>query len=377
MAFRFIHTADWQLAKPFARFPTHLAGELAAARVSAIGRIAGIARQSGAAHVLVAGDVFDNDRLDVLTLRRALEHMRAESDITFLLLPGNHDPAKAGGIWERLARLGLPGNITVLDAARAHVVSAECAVLPAPLTSKSPGRDPTEWMMDAQSAPGQIRVGLAHGSIQGFSSDGESAAPIAPDRAARAGLDYLALGDWHGATRIDARTWYSGTPEPDRFPDNDPGYVLAVAIEGAGAPPVVTRLRSAQFTWIKHEVMLADTADITALDARLSGLAPSLASVLLRLRVSGSLTLADAAALRQWQESFEGRVRHLELDDAALSIRASAEDLAIAGEDGALREAALALAAISNDAARPGRVEATRALQMLYAFAAKARQEAR
>ena len=376
MAFRFIHTADWQIAKPFARFPAQLAGELAAARVSAIKRIAGLARGSGAAHVLVAGDVFDNDRLDALTLRRALEHMRAESDITFLLLPGNHDPAKAGGIWERLARLGLPGNITVLDAARAHAVSAECIVLPAPLTSRSPGRDPTEWMADAHSAPGQIRVGLAHGSIQGFSSDGESTVPIAPDRAARAGLDYLALGDWHGAMRIDARTWYSGTPEPDRFPDNDPGNVLAVAIEGAGAPPSVAVMRSAQFTWIKREVMLAGTADITALDARLSGLAPALASVLVRLRVSGSLTLADAAALRQWQESFEGRVRHLELDDASLSVRASAQDLAIAGEDGALRDAALALAEISNDVARPGRVEATRALQMLYAFAAKVRQEA-
>jgi len=43
MTFTFIHTADWQLGKPFANFPSDLAGELAAARFSAIGRIAAIA----------------------------------------------------------------------------------------------------------------------------------------------------------------------------------------------------------------------------------------------------------------------------------------------------------------------------------------------
>ena len=34
---------------------------------------------------------------------------------------------------------------------------------------------------------------------------------------------------------IAPRTWYSGTPEPDRFPRNDPGNVLVVTIDGGGA----------------------------------------------------------------------------------------------------------------------------------------------
>ncbi|MCB1484401.1 MAG: DNA repair exonuclease [Hyphomicrobiaceae bacterium] len=375
MAFRFIHTADWQIAKPFTRFPSELAGELAAARLSVVARIAEIARRHGAAHVVVAGDVFDNDRLDAPTLRRAMEHMRGQSDIAFVLLPGNHDPAKAGGVWERIARLGMPSNVTVLNEPHPHSLTPECVVLPAPLTSKSPGRDPTEWMTDAPTEPGQIRIGLAHGSIQGFSGDGESSVPLAPDRAARARLDYLALGDWHGTTRVDARTWYAGTPEPDRFPDNDPGNVLAVTIEGAGATPQVESVRSAQFTWVKRECMLSDVSDVASLDSIVSGLGPTLTSMLLRLRVNGSLTLAGEAALRQWRESLEGRLRYLELDDSALVLRTSSDDLSIAGEDGALRACASELVTISNDAARSDRDAAKRALQMLYAFAAKARQE--
>ena len=77
MTFRFIHTADWQLGKPFANFPPDLAGELSAARFTAIERIAEIATQRGASHVLVAGDIFDSEDLANATLRRALERMAA------------------------------------------------------------------------------------------------------------------------------------------------------------------------------------------------------------------------------------------------------------------------------------------------------------
>ena len=69
-----------------------------------------------------------------------------------------------------------------------------------------------------------MRVGLAHGSVQGILADDiDSANPIAPDRATRARLDYLALGDWHGCKRIDDRTGTAATPEPDRFKANDSG----------------------------------------------------------------------------------------------------------------------------------------------------------
>ena len=41
-----------------------------------------------------------------------------------------------------------------------------------------------------------------------------------------AGLDYLALGDWHRTLSVNARTWYAGTPEADRFNSQEQGQVL-------------------------------------------------------------------------------------------------------------------------------------------------------
>ena len=57
---RFIHTADWQIGKPYRQ----VGGEqkrfkLQQERLNAIGRIRDVARMQGAAFVVVAGDLVD------------------------------------------------------------------------------------------------------------------------------------------------------------------------------------------------------------------------------------------------------------------------------------------------------------------------------
>src|SRR5690606_4559470 len=101
-----------------------------------------------------------------------------------------------------------------------------CIVLAAPLTQRHTHSDLTGWFDVEPSDPALIRIGLAHGCVAGIlPSNVDAGNPIAADRAVSARLDYLALGDWHGTRRVDPRTWYSGTPEPDRFRRNDPGNV--------------------------------------------------------------------------------------------------------------------------------------------------------
>ncbi len=373
MSIRFIHTADWQIGKPFANFPSELAGELAAARLSVIPRIAAAARARDARHVLVAGDIFDSPGIETLLLRRTLEHLRRETDVTWVLLPGNHDPARREGIWDRARVIGLPENVAVLTEPVAFALTPHASVLPAPLTSHMPGRDPTDWFDAAPSAPGHVRIGLAHGSITGFSTDGESNVTIAPDRASRAKLDYLALGDWHGATRIDKRTWYAGTPEPDRYPANTPGYVLSVTVQ-AGAEPVVEQVRVAQFTWARHDAMLASGDDIWTLARDIEALVPDPVASLVRVKLSGSLTITDEGALKSWAEETAGRLRHLDLDTDALQVRATASDLDRLAASGAVREAAEKLSALA-DASTPQSAIARRALQKMFAYAAAEAQE--
>ena len=375
MTFRFVHTADWQIGKPFRNFPSDLAGELAAARFASIAKIAEIARAQGAAHVLVAGDVFDSETLPNLTVRKALERLATEASITWLLLPGNHDPARLGGIWDRIQRLGVPANVVPLLTPEPYAVSQDAVILPAPLTSKNPGSDPTAWMDGCATPAGVARIGLAHGSIQGFGSDGESAVLIARDRAVTANLTYLALGDWHGLKRISDSTWYSGTPEPDRYPGNEPGSVVAVAIDGPRAIHVEP-VASAHFRWAKVDNTLRAFADLEATCRDLIGSARTPSLLLVRLALSGSLSLAEHGQIEAWREALGARLAHLDLDTAALAARPVSSDLESLGGEGPLVEAARQLAALAADPANADRAAAERALIRLYGFAAEAAREA-
>jgi DNA repair exonuclease SbcCD nuclease subunit len=370
MTFRFIHTADWQLGKPFTNLPADLAGELQAARFAVVGRIAEVAASRSARHVFVAGDVYDGENLSNATLRRGLERMAEHPNIQWLLLPGNHDPARAGGVWDRIQRFGAPANIVLVLNSAPISLDGNVVVLPAPLTTKNPGRDPTEWMDAAVTAAGVHRIGLAHGSIQGFGSDGESAVLLAKDRAARAGLSYLALGDWHGVTRVSDNTWYSGTPEPDRFPNNDPGYVLSVSIDGRGAN--VEKVATGQFAWVKTTATLSSINDLAGIEASFKNFALAPSRVLMRLALAGSLSMAEHTELDAWVETWSARLRFLSLDASSVAVRPSAADFDIFGAEGPLIEAARTLAATAADAAHPETASAQLALRRLYGFAAQA-----
>ena len=375
MTLRFIHTADWQIGRAFRSMPAGLAGELAAARLDSIGRIAAIARQKGAVHVLVAGDVFDGEGLETVTVRRALERLAAESAIQWLLLPGNHDTARPGGLWERMARIGMPDNVVALLKPEPYILNRDTIVLPAPLTSKNPGSDPTAWMDQAATPEGAARLGLAHGSVQGFGSEGESSVMIARDRAVRAGLGYLALGDWHGVKSIDPRTWYSGTPEPDRFPDNEPGFVLAVTLDGT-APPAVEKVRSATFTWAKAAATIYAPEDLLPLEQAIARYHDAPARLVLRLTLSGGLSLSGHAALAAWREVWAGKVRHLDVEDGLLVVIPQSNDIETLGGEGPLAAAARSLEAIHQNTTHPDSAAAGLALVRLFAFAAEAREAA-
>lgn len=349
MTFRFIHTSDWQIGKPFRNFEERVAGRLEGARLAVIDRIARIAQDHGARHVLVAGDIYDAQSIPLKTLMQPIHRMEQARQLTWWLLPGNHDPARAQGVWERLRAQPVPANVRILDAPEVVEMEENVFVLPAPLTARSIASDPTAWMDAAETPAGSIRIGLAHGSIKGFGSGEESSVPIDPNRAANARLGYLALGDWHGSAKVNGRTWYAGTPEPDRFPDNAPGSVLAVSLEAGDAGPDVEVVESAAFVWAKRDFEIAGAADLAGVDRDLAGIAADAGSLVLRLRLSGQVRLCEIGEIERWCEDLEAKVQYLEVDTSALLPCTGDEGLEVFAASQELGEAARILGGIAGD----------------------------
>ncbi len=345
MRFTFIHTADWQIGKRFGGFDERLAGRLEEARLDAIDTIAKVAAEHGASHVLVAGDVYDAHDLKEKTVRQPLTRMAQHRGLTWVLLPGNHDPAGAGSIWSRVRRYGIGDNIILADSPQPIALAPRVTVLPAPLTSKATSLDPTAWMDDAGLGDEGVRIGLAHGAVHGFGSEGECNVPVNPTRVASARLDYLAMGDWHGTKKITERCWYSGTPEPDNTTNNAKGQVLVVTLDRSGnhgepARIAVNAVATGHYVWAPVARKISGAAELAALDRVVAGLAQPQKRLLLTLRLTGSLPLAEHAALERLRADLDARLQHLDWHDKEVALIGALDEAQLdqlAGSDGELR----------------------------------------
>ena len=309
----------------------------------------------------------DTDLPSDRNLRQPLDAMGAARDVTWWLLPGNHDPASRGGLWDRLRAGDLPDNVRCLCSAEPQEAAPGVYFLPAPLISRNPGHDPTA-AMDAMDTPeGALRLGVAHGGTADIG--GESGAAISAQRPQAAGLAYLALGDWHGHKKVTDHVWYAGTPEPDSFPRNEPGYVLVVEAE-TGRAPVVTPVPTWTYHWSREALDLTPGDDPVALFERRLEDGPSRANRLVRLKVGGSVDLAERTALaahlgRQHEERFA----HLRWDMDGLSTALSDEALDALDREGSLRACADALVERARGTEGRDRLVAQRALELLAGFA--------
>lgn len=358
---KLIHTADWQLGKPFGKMPDDLRTVLREARLDAIDAIAAVARSQGAEHVLVAGDVFDNPEPGDRLLRQALSRMR-DAGCTWWLLPGNHDYARSEGLWSRL-QSDAPSNVKALTEPIAVQMDEQCWLLPAPLAYRRTMGDPTAILDELATPPGATRIGLAHGSIRTFGAEQQTNL-VAPDRAARAGLDYLALGDWHGFLAFGDRSAYSGTPEPDGFGRETTGGVVVVDVAN-GLLPKLQHVSTGRFRWLEAAWHLDDQA---ALDRELDALRSrtGLAQTLLKLELAGITSLGDRVSIvRRLEDELSHELRWLDFDAGGLNARPTEDDLRDIDTQGALAIAAEQLKQ-SAAAGGPNASIAAAALERLY-----------
>ncbi|MBS0412803.1 MAG: DNA repair exonuclease [Proteobacteria bacterium] len=331
----FIHTADWQIGRQYGRFAPDDAAALAEARFTTVERIARLATEQAVDAVLVAGDVFDAQTVSDRSIRRLFNSLAGFAG-PWVMLPGNHDAALAESVWSRAQRLGaVPQNVHLALAPQVLALAAQgLAVLPAPLTQRQTHDDLSAWFDAAETPPGLLRVGLAHGSVQGILPEEiDSPNPIATDRAARARLDYLALGDWHGCKQVDERTWYSGTPEQERFKDNGAGQVLQVVIDELGATPHVTPHAVGQHVWQQWHERIEVASDLDRLFQRLEAVADK---AVLDLHLAGQVDLAGQERLRRALSVAEARYRSVQCNEAELRLQPTDEDIAALQADGYL-----------------------------------------
>ncbi|BDY26167.1 metallophosphoesterase family protein [Mycolicibacterium mageritense] len=369
---RFLHTADWQLGMT-RHFLSAGDGEAqprySAARRDAVAALGAVAQRTGAEFVVVAGDVFEHNQLAPREVSQSLEAMRAIG-VPVYLLPGNHDPLDASSVYTSALFLAeCPDNVVVLDTAGVHEVRPGLQIVAAPWRSKAPTTDLAADVLAQLPADGVTRVLVAHGGVDILDPDKDKPSLIRmaalESAIARGVVHYVALGDKHSRTQVGSsgRVWYSGSPEVTNYDDieSDPGHVLLVDIDETDPHRTVRvsseRVGRWRFVTLRRSV---DTdRDVADLDINLD-LLPDKERTVVRLALTGSLTVTDKAALDACLDKYArlfGALtlweRHTEI--AVMPADGEFDDLGIGGFAAAAVDELVATARSEADAADDAR----------------------
>lgn len=200
---RFLHLADIHLDAPFAGHSRPLRERLREASREALRRAVDLALEEALDAVLIAGDLFDGERLSFETerlLTAELERL-AERRITVVYAAGNHDAGAAG---LRAHEIAWPENVVaVLDArpCRTVIAGPDGGAVGAVTAAGHPTAHETRDLSRTFPTPdgGVAEVALLHTQVR-TSRDAEAHEPYAPSEVERlraAGYDYWALGHVH------------------------------------------------------------------------------------------------------------------------------------------------------------------------------------
>jgi DNA repair exonuclease SbcCD nuclease subunit len=257
-------------------------------------RIGDVAKETGAAFVVVTGDVFEHNQVERQTILRACEALK-RIEVPVVLLPGNHDALEPGSLWTSAQWTGhAPSHVVVVTDTSPLEIVPGVEIVGAPWRSRRPLADPAApGYADLEPAPpGVKRILLAHGqltSLSGGMSDVPTIDQAALEAAVADGrLHYVGLGDRHSTTEVTERIWFSGTQEVTAPEETHPGNVLAVTL-GKDSIEVEPHHVGA-WHMVEHHAELDDEESIAALEDFFAEL-PEKERTYVRLAADGSLPL--------------------------------------------------------------------------------------
>jgi len=345
MPVTFIHTADWQLGKPYGSVvDVAKRSRLQQERFDVIDRIGTLVTDCNAAFVVVAGDLFDSPSPSKSIVSAACGGIGSLA-VPVFVIPGNHDHGGPLGLWEQpffqSERASLAPNLRILLSCE-PVDLDDAVLLPCPLMRRHESSDLTAWLRSIEEdlAPfgKKARIAIAHGSVQSFAAPvdeeegGGAPNQIDLDRLDDSSFDYIALGDWHGMKQVGSKAWYSGTPELDRFPKGEEyagGHVLVVQA-GRGAAPFVHPVNTSRLGWhaIDHQFTSDDGLD--QLDQHLNDLLGTrVGKDLVHLTLSGSLGMAAMKRLDGMLEALDARLLRVKAYNAVTVAPSETEIVAM------------------------------------------------
>lgn len=210
---KILHTSDLHIGSPLSSRLSPTKAQIRRRELlSTFDTLISEAKSNGCEVIIIAGDLFDSEKVTASAKRRVFDAVERAMDITFIYTSGNHE----GGALECEM---LPKNFVSLsnDGWSYHSIAD---------VRFAARRDVGAGIFDTLEASGGVNIAILHGELRNY-TDGA----ISAKEAAGRGLDYIALGHYHkySEAAIDDKgvAVYSGAPHGRGFDETGKmGYVL-------------------------------------------------------------------------------------------------------------------------------------------------------
>lgn len=276
--FRFVHAADLHLDTPYRGRTGELRRRLQDAGRTAFRRLVDLCIAERVDALLLAGDVFDHDRVTLPTeAQMGAEFTRlVEAGVAVVAISGNHDP---GQEFERQRPLGWPSDgltvVTGHEPVEVIVKNRDGEPVGVVVATGHRTHRDTENLAQGYVVPeGDLpAAAVLHTQVES-ASDASAHRPYAPcsvdDLAARP-FDYWALGHVHKRQRVLERpaTHYPGNLQGRHFGELGAKGALLVELPGRGDAPRVAFRPLAPVRWERLDLdALDDVATLADLTER-------------------------------------------------------------------------------------------------------------
>ena len=303
---KLIHTSDIHIDSPLtAKLSPEKIRERRRELLLAFSLLAKEAKRLGASGIIIAGDLFDSEKIFKRAINTALDVIESNPEIAFFYLYGNH---------ERSAILDsgipLPKNLYIFGEEWTYFDFGDVIISGRAVCS-------SDMFKTLKISKEKKNIVVLHGELRDRSSEPDV---IGKNDARDLGIDYLALGHYHTYREemLDRQTSavYSGTPEGRGFDEvGKKGFVL---IDTDGDAVRHTFVSFAKRRLHDIEIDITDAARPSEIEERAaSALVGVPSSDLVRLTLVGSYTPSlwkDTEALAR---VFADRYYYLEVKDSS------------------------------------------------------------
>ena len=294
MGIKIFHTADLHLGMRFVGYP-EIQDELINARYETLENMVEIANQESCTLFVMAGDLFDRITLNVKDISRAARALNEFEGELVIVLPGNHDYyTQDSKLWNEFSkhagdRVLILKNPDIYDLNKYHL---KIKIYAAPCSAKHSNENMIKWVNSQKSSKDDsIKIGLAHGSLEGVSPDfNKTYYPMTRKELESSGLDLWLLGhthlSWPENPDKNSRILIPGTPEPDGFDCNHKGSAFIIDLKSSSNMKV-QKVSTGKYRFSINQVLLNDDNDITSMKRKYTD--DEFSNVVLRLILKGRL----------------------------------------------------------------------------------------